>query len=214
MELAVIEHVNKRVLTTAQIAEAYGIESKSLMRNFQRNKDRFVEHKHYYALAGEELKEFKGARQNDDSLKFVSILYLWTEEGAFLLAKSISTDKAWQAYELLTKQYYQLAQHQAEAAQQALMIDETRFLALEERMQKIEEQLQHMTLHSAEQKRLQLAVQARVHQLTPLKLEQRKLFSKLYGALKVRYEVCSYRDIPQVKLLEALEFVEGNEWQL
>lgn len=212
--MTLIEHVNKRVLTTAQIAEAYGIESKSLMRNFQRNKDRFIEKEHYYSLAGEELKLFKGVRQGDDSLKYVSILYLWTEEGAFLLAKSISTDKAWQAYEMLTKQYYQLSKHQVEPVQHALMLDETRFLALEERMQQVEQQLLAMTLPSTEQKRVQLAVKARVHELTETKVEQRKLFSKLYGALKNRYEVCSYRDIPQIKLPEALQFIEGNEWQL
>ncbi|WP_436375485.1 ORF6N domain-containing protein [Cytobacillus sp. BC1816] len=74
----------KRVLTTTQLAEAFGTEAKIINRNFQRNADRYVQGKHYFALSGEELREFKGSRQFDDSLKFTSILYLWTEKGAWL----------------------------------------------------------------------------------------------------------------------------------
>lgn len=94
MDLTEIQHADKKVLTTAQIAEAYEVDSKSLIRNFQRNKEHYQEGTHYFALTGEALKQFKGGRQNDATLKFVSLLYLWTEEGAFLLAKSLSSDKA------------------------------------------------------------------------------------------------------------------------
>jgi ORF6N domain len=98
----------KRVLTTTQLAEAFGTEAKIINRNFQRNADRYVQGKHYFALFGEKLREFKGSRQFDDSLKFASILYLWTEKGAWLHAKSLNTEQAWDAYERLVDEYYSI----------------------------------------------------------------------------------------------------------
>lgn len=205
--LAQTQYAQQRVLTTAQIAEAYAIESKSLMRSFQRHKERFVEGTHYYALTGEELKVFKGERQNDVSLKYASLLYLWTETGAFLLAKAVRTEQAFNAYNLLTEQYYRLANHQ-EVLPKALPYDAERFLALEVRVDEMEKLLQRTTLHSGEQKMVQEAVKQRVHFLVSQKAEQRKLFSALHTALKKRYAVGSYRDIPQMKLEEALGFIQ------
>lgn len=108
MQLKVIEQNGLRVLTTQQLAESFGTDTKIINRNFQRNSDRYIQGKHYFALSGEELREFKGSRQNDDSLKFTSILYLWTEKGAWLHAKSLNTDQAWDAYERLVDTYYEI----------------------------------------------------------------------------------------------------------
>jgi hypothetical protein len=105
-QIQVIEEDGLRVLTTAQLAEVYGADSKIINRNFQRNSERYIQGKHYIALSGEELRRFKGSRQFDDSLKFTSILYLWTEKGAWLHAKSLNTDQAWDAYEKLVDEYY------------------------------------------------------------------------------------------------------------
>jgi phage regulator Rha-like protein len=112
--LQVIEKDNQRVLTTNQIAESFGTESKIINRNFQRNSDRYTQGKHYFALSGEELKEFKGSRQFDDNLKFTSVLYLWTEKGAWLHAKSLNTDQAWDAYEMLVDDYYSIKQNEVD----------------------------------------------------------------------------------------------------
>lgn len=64
------------VITTKTLAEVYECEDVNISNNFKRNEDKFEEGKHYYKLTGKELKEFKGYHQNDESLKFVSILYL------------------------------------------------------------------------------------------------------------------------------------------
>lgn len=105
-ELTITEYRNIRVLTTQQIAEAYGTDPKIISKNFERNKDRYIEGKHFICLTGEELKNFKANRQNDDTLKFVSTLYLWTEKGAFLHAKSLNTGKAWEVYDRLVDSYF------------------------------------------------------------------------------------------------------------
>lgn len=105
--LQIIEHRNQRVLLTSQLAESYGTDRRVISNNFSRNKERYQEGKHYYLLKGDVLKEFKGCHQIDESLKSTSILYLWTERGAFLHAKSLNTDKAWEVYDSLVEHYFQ-----------------------------------------------------------------------------------------------------------
>jgi hypothetical protein len=54
-----IENNNQRVLTTAQIAEAYGTDSKVISYNFNNNKKRFTPNVHYYRIEGEEIRAFR-----------------------------------------------------------------------------------------------------------------------------------------------------------
>ena len=108
--LSVIEYQNQRILTTQQIADAYETDTALISNNFSRNKERYVPGKHYYCLEGEELRAFKGSHQIDDNLKFAPILYLWTEKGALLHAKSLNTDRAWEMYDYLVESYFNPAQ--------------------------------------------------------------------------------------------------------
>lgn len=201
----IIEYCGNRVLTSQQVAEAYGVEHKSLMRNFQRNSKHFIEGTHYISLTGEELKRFKGERQNDATLKYVSSLYLWLEQGAFILAKSLNTEKAWKAYKALTEQYFKITHAKLPA------VVEERISQLEAQVQEIQKQLSLVTLHSGEQKRLQRAVSERVAQLTSSKERRPAYYSAIYRALKKRYNVESYRDVPQCLLQDALDFVANFE---
>lgn len=94
------------VCTTEQLATAYDADRQLLTNNFNRNKERYHEGKHYFCLTGEELKAYKTANQNDLSLSRINQLYLWTERGALLHAKSLNTDKAWEVYERLVDFYF------------------------------------------------------------------------------------------------------------
>lgn len=108
-KLVPVEHNNQRILTTEQVAEAYGTEAKILLRNFNRNKNRYLEGKHYYRLEGEILRQFLALHTSNCRLQNpekIRVLYLWTEKGAWLLAKSLNTDQAWQACEMLVDEYY------------------------------------------------------------------------------------------------------------
>lgn len=107
-KLPIIEFNNKRVLTTQQIANGYGSDAASVTKNFNNNKSHFREGKHFFLLEGEKLKLFKNSIQKLDVVgNRVNKLYLWTEKGALLLAKSIGTDKAWETYEILVDNYFQ-----------------------------------------------------------------------------------------------------------
>lgn len=99
--LQVIETNNQRVLTTAQIAERYETNTDAIQRNFQRNKERYTEGKHYYCLTGAELKEFKDwatscRAVNPDGSKLIdkraAVLYLWTEKGRLFIYDLLKSD--------------------------------------------------------------------------------------------------------------------------
>lgn len=106
--LQVVETNNQRVLTTAQIAEQYETTERRISENFNRNKERYTEGKHYYCLTGDILREFKNKYANCGFVPGakVNAFYLWTEKGALMLAKSLNTDKAWEAYECLVDTYF------------------------------------------------------------------------------------------------------------
>lgn len=105
-----------RVLTSKQIAEEYGTSTDVIKKNFTRNREHFVEGKHYIALAGDELKCFKQNQVTNSHLvaNRTAHLYLWTEKGALLHAKSINTDKTWQVYDYLVDFYFR--ENEKEAA--------------------------------------------------------------------------------------------------
>lgn len=63
--------------------EVYETDEHNITKNFNANKERFKEKKHYYKLQGEELKEFKRlVTDSDEAIKFAPMLYLRTERGA------------------------------------------------------------------------------------------------------------------------------------
>ena len=108
-DLQVIEHGGERVLTTEQLAQAYECEPKQIQQNFNNNKGRFEEGKHYYMLKGEALKDFKeslGDSKISNTLKFTSILILWTRRGASRHSKMLGTDKAWEMFDSLEENYF------------------------------------------------------------------------------------------------------------
>ena len=83
-ELARLDYKGILVLTTQQLAEAYGTDRKTVSYNFNHNRDRFIEGKHFIKLENEEKMSFIDRLENHDSLKNAKTLYLWTEKGAFL----------------------------------------------------------------------------------------------------------------------------------
>jgi phage antirepressor YoqD-like protein len=107
--LQVLEFNNQRILLTSQLAEGYNATEKMISNNFNNNKERFVEGKHYYVLQGEELKEFLRSYdlglQNTNKIR---TLYLWTEKGTLRHAKILDTDKAWEVYERLEETYFRV----------------------------------------------------------------------------------------------------------
>lgn len=224
-QLQPISQNGQRVLTTMQLAESFGTDSKIINRNFQRNADRYVQGKHYFALTGDDLRDFKGSRQFDDSLKFASVLYLWTEKGAWLHAKSLNTNLAWDAYEKLVDDYYSIKDNVVPLSKdQALvtvlrttadLVEDTQAIKEEQHEirklitqvdNKVEEQI---TLTSGEQRRLQKGIALKVYQLCDDSELRPSLFRELHREIKDRFAVASYKDVKRKELQSALRYIEN-----
>lgn len=217
-QLQVIEQNGVRVLTTSQLAEAYGTDSKQINRNFQRNNERYKERKHYFALTGEELKGFKGSRQIDPTLKFASVLYLWTEKGAWLHAKSLNTNEAWDAYEMLVDDYYNvkkqvkvLSEREQLVAAMKLSIETAgEITAVKEEVKEVRGMVENqITLDHGEQRRVQIGIASRIYELEINKEARPQLFAELYREIRNRFGVTSYKDIKRKDLQSALHYIEA-----
>lgn len=106
MQVSIIDFKSFPVLTTEQLAGFYGTESVRIQQNHNRNKDRFVEGKHFFKIVGQELKEFVTSLKIVTNFSKVRSLILWTERGAARHAKMLDTDQAWEVFEKLEDCYF------------------------------------------------------------------------------------------------------------
>lgn len=102
-----VDYSGERVLTTEQLAQAYGCEAHQIKQNFKNNEGRFEEGKHFYKLTGDALKDFKNQVENFYPVnKHTAVLYLWTRRGASRHSKMLGTDKAWEMFDSLEENYF------------------------------------------------------------------------------------------------------------
>ena len=141
-EIKITEYKDIRVLTTQQIAEAYGTDSRVISNNYNRNKERYVEGKHFICLEGNELRDFKTNHQFDESSR-INKLYLWTEKGAFLHAKSLNTDTAWEVYDRLVDNYFEKPKVIPMTTDQKIQILAQGNVELTEKIDKVDKDLQN-----------------------------------------------------------------------
>lgn len=143
-----VEVKGMRVLTSKQLAECYGTTTAMIKKNFSNNRERYLDGKHYISLTGDDLKAFKkqvtqcNLVENDQVKKAhlvnnqvgksylvdgrASHLYLWTEKGALLHAKSLNTDKAWEVYDYLVDFYFRAKEKIVEPEKKEIVPAEVR----------------------------------------------------------------------------------------
>ncbi|WP_339194680.1 ORF6C domain-containing protein [Paenibacillus sp. FSL P4-0176] len=153
-QIQVTNYNQQRVLTTAQLSESFGVESERINKNFHDNKFRFKEGKHFYKLEGESLLHFRNSEPQIPVSNMTRILYLWTEKGAWMHAKSLNTDQAWDAYEMLVDDYYKVKEVQYPALSAELQA----IFALDQRTQEFDQRLSHVenntTINFGQQRQL------------------------------------------------------------
>lgn len=205
------------MLTTQQIADAYGTDSKVISYNFNNNKERYKEGKHYILLTGEELRTFRENHENISSK--TPKLYLWTEKGAFLHAKSVGTDEAWEVYERLVDFYFS-KQKQLSISEQIQIIAKGNMM-LEEKIKSVNNDLQEfkkdLPLLGVECERVTRAVKAKgIEVLSGKRSEayrdnslRNKVYSDIYRELKRQFDVKSYKELKRCQCEQALEIIEN-----
>ena len=144
--LQVIEKDGIRVLTSRQLAEEYGTTADTIKVNFTRNRERFIEGKHYISLSGNDLKLFKDKVTECNLVgKTAKKLYLWTEKGALLHAKSLNTDKAWEVYDHLVDFYFRAKEEKPETAQGQQAAEKKAVIPVNTRTEKVPEAIEAKT---------------------------------------------------------------------
>lgn len=138
----VIEHSNQRVLSTAQLAVSYGTESDRISKNFHENKQRFKEGKHFFKLEGDTLLHFRKSEPQLEISNMTRVLYLWTEKGAWMHAKSLNTDRAWDAYEMLLDDYYSIKSHTPMSVEDLIILQAQSMKDLKDKVSSIEQSTQ------------------------------------------------------------------------
>lgn len=105
-DLQIIEYRGHRVVTTEQLAAGYGATEQMITNNFNRNKSRFVEGKHYFKLTGGDVDILRNSFRGLQISRKARSLTLWTERGAANHAKMLETDQAWNYHEDLVEFYF------------------------------------------------------------------------------------------------------------
>lgn len=211
-ELQKVEYNATLVLTTQQIAEAYGTNVDTITRNFNRNKERYEEGKHYIALEGSKKSDFLNLGQFDRGLKNAKTLYLWTQKGSLLHAKSLNTDKAWEAYDRLVDNYFEKKESRIDRSQlspeiQALygLLDNQAKLELEQRRQ--QEEISRIDTTVSTMKEIftqpigdwKAEINARVREVAHKSgIEYQELYNRMYGELETTAH-CSLKRLQENK---------------
>lgn len=105
-DLQVIEYRGQRVVTNEQLAAGYGTTVDRIRQNFNRNKSRFVEGKHYFQIEGDELNDLRVSFSDAQISPKTRSLTLWTERGAANHSKMLETDQAWDYFNDLSEFYF------------------------------------------------------------------------------------------------------------
>lgn len=222
-ELQITEYKNIRVLTTQQIAEAYGSDTRVISNNFNRNKERYIEGKHYICLEDGEKREFVDHHQIDDGSKKASKLYLWTEKGAFLHAKSLNTDVAWEVYDKLVDSYFEKSKAVPMTTDQKIQLLAQGNVELTEKVNAIDKDLQEfkqdMPLLALECQRI---TRAKNQKVVPLmggkdapayknKSLMHKVYSDVDAQLRREFGVNTYKAIKRSQCDLAVEIIKKYE---
>lgn len=176
---------NQPVITTELLAQIYGAQEKQIRQNFANNTSRFIEGVHFFKLVGAELKAFKRLVDKIDSAivsKFTQSLMLWTERGTVRHAKILDTDNAWVVQDRLEDFYFTKNQPKRNG-----LVD----------------------LPTATPKTITPAMQRQIQKAIGhlVKTQIGTTYSGLYGQIKDKFDVGSYKDVPFKRYGELCEFL-------
>ena len=205
-----IEWDGQVVITTAQLSDVYGASTDNIKDNFNRNKDRFVNGKHYILLTGNDLRQFKNQVAETNLVdKRTSQLYLWTRRGASRHCKILGTDKAWEQFDYLEDNYFekkpqpklpQTPMELLELHYEAIKQVDSKVNTLEERFNDFEQSLPLLPEDADDvskevKKRVVEVLGGKDSNAYHDKSLSQKVFMDAYKNLKSNFDVSSYKAI-------------------
>ena len=172
-------------------------------------------------MEDDEKREFVDHHQIDDGSKKASKLYLWTEKGAFLHAKSLNTDTAWEVYDRLVDNYFEKPKAVPMTTDQKIQLLAQGNVELTEKVNSIDKDLQEfkqdMPLLALECQRITWAKNNKIVPLMGGKsspaYRDRSLRTKVYKdldkQLKREFGVDTYKAIKRNQCNLAVKIIEA-----
>lgn len=93
----------KRVVTLKDIDMVHNRPTGTARRNFNKNKQRFIENEDYYKISA---YEFRTQIDGNETKKVAEDVYLFTEMGYLILVKSFKDDLSWEVQRRLVNSYF------------------------------------------------------------------------------------------------------------
>ena len=193
------------VLTTAMLADFYGTETKNILQNHDRNRERFIEGKHYFKITGEELKDFVS------SLKILANDLLTSQRGEQDLLSGVDGDQSLLVNiihaQISNKVRVLILWTERGAARHAKMLDTNQAWNVFEQLEDCYFAVQEYTKQKA--KSTPKDRENLRHAVSNLVSRVKINFSDAYIMVQQRFNVERIEDIPLDKLDEAVEYVHG-----
>ncbi|MCM3079617.1 ORF6C domain-containing protein [Brevibacillus invocatus] len=218
-KMQVLAYAGQRVLTTAQLAESYGADSERIQKNFNYNKERYQEGKHYILLQGDDIREFRSNFSISEVAPNVNKLYLWTRKGAWMHAKSLNTDEAWEAYESLVDDYYRAIEDpdsfkNLSSEVKAIFFLDKKTQEIESRVEKLEvtktiDYGQQLELTNLGRRQVISILEGKNGPAYQDRSLRGKVFSAMWSDFKGYFNVESYKNTRVLDLEKALEYISS-----
>ncbi len=215
----ITEYKDIRVLTTQQIAEAYETNTDVISKNFKNNVERYIEGKHYVCLTGDELRQAKANGKIYGLPINANKFYLWTEKGAFLHAKSLNTDKAWEVYDRLVDSYFKkprTALEQLQLQGQAILEVNVKIDSVRQDLEDFKKTLPLLPADADKvreeiNKRVLCALGGKDSNAYHDSSLRGKVYSDIYYELKRQFDVTRYKDIKREQFGDAVAVIGDYE---
>lgn len=209
-DIAIKEYKGKRVVTFKDIDTVHGRPDGTARRNFNTNKQHFIEGEDYFVRNSSEAKtEFDIAAPNG--------LVLITESGYLMLVKSFTDELAWDVQRQLVKAYFQATKRLSPEDMlriQLGMIDEDR-KQIKDHESRIENLENNTTLDYGQQRVLEDTVNKTVitalggKESNAYKEIGKKVFAECNHDLKSYFKVNARANVPKKRFEEAVQYAEN-----
>ncbi|WP_277587666.1 ORF6N domain-containing protein [Pseudomonas chlororaphis] len=103
-DLTIIEHQGERVVTLAMVDQVHQRPNGTARRNFNANRERFIEGKHLFKICASDFRTHKPDTISNKSHEDVILL---TQRGYLLLVKSFTDELSWQVQDMLVDGYFE-----------------------------------------------------------------------------------------------------------
>lgn len=209
-DIAIKEYKGKRVVTFKDIDAVHERPDGTARRNFNTNKQHFIEGEDYFVRNSSEAKtEFDIVAPNG--------LVLVTESGYLMLVKSFTDDLAWQVQRQLVNAYFRKAERMSPEEMMRVqlgMIDEDR-KQIQDHESRIENLENNTTIDYGQQRVLEETVNKTVisalggKESNAYKKIGRKVFAECNHDLKSYFNVNARNNIPKRRFDEAVEYAKN-----